>query len=258
MILFTIKKWFFDFWDNFFTIALINIGYLIVLGLPLYFALPMVETYPLVGLLLTLSGFLIAGLYTGGVHNFTYRIANYDKPEFRDFIPGVKKHWKISLAISAAHGIIGVLLIFITPFYLGLSGLLGLAALVFLFWMTVLWILASQYLFPVSFQLDTSLKKIFKKSFILFFDNGMFTLFQLIMSGIILVLSTFTAFLLLGPGSISLFRQVSLKLRLYKYDFLEENPSDKKQQIPWRILLMDDEERVGTRSLKGMIFPWKD
>ena len=49
-----------------------------------------------------------------------------------------------------------------------------------------------------------------------------------------------------------------MKLRLYKYDYLEENPDAKRNDIPWDALLIDERERVGKRTLRGMIFPWKE
>ena len=45
---------------------------------------------------------------------------------------------------------------------------------------------------------------------------------------------------------------------MYKYDWLEANPEANRKKIPWDALLMDDKERVGKRTLRGMIFPWKE
>jgi hypothetical protein len=43
-----------------------------------------------------------------------------------------------------------------------------------------------------------------------------------------------------------------------KYDYLEENPRADRKHIPWETLLREERERVGKRTLKGMIFPWKE
>jgi len=45
---------------------------------------------------------------------------------------------------------------------------------------------------------------------------------------------------------------------LAKYDWMEANPEANHKKVPWAVLLAEDMERVGPRSLKGMIFPWKD
>jgi hypothetical protein len=74
----------------------------------------------------------------------------------------------------------------------------------------------------------------------------------------VLVASLFTALLLPGISSILLFWNTAFKLRLYKYDWLEQNPGSNKKSIPWDALLVEDRERVGKRTLKGMIFPWKE
>jgi hypothetical protein len=53
-----------------------------------------------------------------------------------------------------------------------------------------------------------------------------------------------------------LFLDEALRIRLLKYDWLEENPGRRK--IPWDILLEDEREKTGSRTIKGLIFPWKD
>jgi hypothetical protein len=96
-----------------------------------------------------------------------------------------------------------------------------------------------------------------KKSFLLFLDNPGFTFGLFLGSLLILALSMFTAGLLLGIGTLLLWQNAGLKLRMYKYDHLEKHPEDRRR-IPWDALLVEDRERVGKRTLKGMIFPWKE
>jgi len=93
--------------------------------------------------------------------------------------------------------------------------------------------------------------------FLLLLDNPLFTVGLLIGSLVVFVLSAFTAFLLPGLATILLWWNVALKLRLYKYDHLEKHPDDRRH-IPWDGLLAEDRDRVGKRTLKGMIFPWKE
>ena len=54
----------------------------------------------------------------------------------------------------------------------------------------------------------------------------------------------------------------ALRLRLYKYDYLEEHPElttkKERRQIPWEDLIYEDRETLGPRKLKSFIFPWKD
>jgi hypothetical protein len=97
-----------------------------------------------------------------------------------------------------------------------------------------------------------------RKCFIVFFDNTFFAVLLGIGSVAILIGSFFTALLIPGLAGLILWHQVGLKLRLYKYDYLEENPEANRKQIPWDALLIDDRDRVGKRTLRGMIFPWKE
>ena len=70
--------------------------------------------------------------------------------------------------------------------------------------------------------------------------------------------SIFTAFLFPGFGGLLVWHQAAMRLRLYKYDYLEENPGANRKKIPWDGLLVEEKEKVGKRTLRGMIFPWKE
>jgi hypothetical protein len=96
-----------------------------------------------------------------------------------------------------------------------------------------------------------------KKMFLLLLDNPLFSFGLFLGSLLILAVSVFTVFLLFGVTTLLLWWNTALKLRLYKYDHLEKHPDDRRR-IPWDALLVEDRERVGKRTLKGMIFPWKE
>lgn len=258
MILFLIKKWFFDFWDNFFAIAILNIGYILLLIAPISGVFAIAQTNLIVGFVLLGVILVVTTFYSGVVHYVCAKIVKYEKPEFRDFFEGLKATWKYSLVFSGLNLVLGVILVFIVPFYLAMGNLVALAALVFLFWVVLLWLLVAQYYFPIQSQLEQKMRKLIKKSFIIFFDNGAYSLFVGILGVLVLGISALTAFLVLGPASIALLKQAALKLRLYKYDYLEANPDANRKKIPWRALLTEEQDRVGKRSFRGMIFPWKE
>lgn len=254
---FFIKKWFFDFWDNMIRIVLVNLGFIALLGVAVYvpFLLRFSTVLSMVSAAVVI---VIFNLYVGGAARFVSEIADYNGPGFKDFIEYVKEVWKSTIAVSVITLLQLFLVVFAMPFYISLGGTMGLIALSIIFWASVVWWLAFQYFFPVRSRLDTNIKKVFKKSFLLLFDNTMFSLGMAIFTLIVLVLSIFTALLLPGFASLLLLHQVGTKLRLYKYDYLEENPQADRKNIPWDSLLYDEKERVGHRSLKGMIFPWKE
>ena len=93
--------------------------------------------------------------------------------------------------------------------------------------------------------------------FLILLDNPLFTLSLMLTSLLISLLSVLTALLLPGIATVLLLTNAGLKLRLYKYDYLDQHPESRKH-IPWDMLLNEDRERVGKRTLKGMIFPWKE
>ena len=143
-------------------------------------------------------------------------------------------------------------------FYGGLKNLAGPLAIALLFWVTVAGVFAVQYFFPLQSRMDRKFRKIVRKCFLLFFDNPGFSIGMLFGGLVTLVVSLFTALLLPGITAVLLWWNVGFKLRLYKYDWLEQNPGANRKRVPWDALLIEDRERVGKRTLRGMIFPWKE
>ena len=56
--------------------------------------------------------------------------------------------------------------------------------------------------------------------------------------------------------------QNNFRIRLYKYDYLEEHPElttkKERKQIPWEDLIYEDRANLGPRGLKALLFPWKE
>jgi hypothetical protein len=254
---FLIKKTFFDMWDNLITIVLMNLGFIASLAVVVYvpYALSFNTVLAYIGLAVAL---FIFNLYSGTISMMVGDIADYKRCEFKDFLPYLRSTIKYSGVLTLITCVQLVIVAIGFPFYLQMGGVFGVLALAVLFWISLAAWLSLQYFFPVRKRLDASMKKIFKKSLILFFDNTAFS-FGLALGGIvILAISVFTALLIPGIATFLLWRQVAVKLRLLKYDYLEENPDANRKKIPWDALLVDDREKVGPRSLKGMIFPWKE
>ncbi len=64
----------------------------------------------------------------------------------------------------------------------------------------------------------------------MFFDNPGFSFFVFLSSAIVLVVSFFLAFLIPGFAGLALGGNVALRLRLYKYDWIEEHPQAKRER----------------------------
>jgi len=257
MILFMLNKTFFDFWDNLFSIFLLNFGCTLIVGAGIYVT-SLLGVHPVTFFLGILITVVMFSLYVGAAALVARDIADYKSPTFKSFFQYLKEVWPAALGFMLLGGIQLVIFSVILPWYFRLGNLIGILVAGLLFWISVIWVFASQYYFPVRSRLDSDIKKVFRKSVLVFFDNTAFTLFLGCGTLVLLVLSGFTAFLLPGIGTILLWHQVGLKLRLYKYEYLETHPEAQRRNIPWDTLLQDEKERIGPRTLRGMIFPWKE
>jgi hypothetical protein len=252
---FLIKKAFFDMWDNMFRVVILNLGYILVAGafVGVMELAASATPYLLLGLIPCLA---LLFVYSGAASHMAREISDYGTPGFRDFWGYVRKTAPTSLLLA---GIVGLHIFILSyVFYGGLQSQLGLVALAFIFWISLMWGLACLYFFPIQSRMDTDIRKIIRKMLLLFFDNTVFTIGLGLGALVVLVVSAFTAFLLPGIATILVWLNVGLKLRLYKYDYLEQHPEANRRKIPWDALLIDDRERVGKRTLRGMIFPWKE
>jgi uncharacterized membrane protein YesL len=254
---FLIKKTFFDMWDNMFRIIIMNLGYIAVLAI-FFMLAPLLTAIPVLFFATLGVGIALFTVYTGAVSRMCSEIADYKQPGFRDFWGYIKESWPSSLLLALAVTAYVLIISVAFQFYGGMKSMVGPLAVALLFWVTVAWGLASQYFFPIQSRLDRKFRKIFRKTFLVFFDNPGFSISLLFTALVALVISVFTALLLPGISTLFLMWNVAFKLRLYKYDWLEQNPGANRKKVPWDALLVDDRERVGKRTLKGMIFPWKE
>jgi uncharacterized membrane protein len=257
MFAFLVKKAFFDMWDNMFRILLMNLGYVLILA---YLVLIAPLFAPL-SALFTASvavGIALFTLYTGVVSGMCSVIVDYQPPGFTDLVRCFKESYASSLLLALAVAAYIFVVSIAFQFYGGLKSVAGPFAVAVLFWLTVGWVFASQYFFPIQSRLDRQFKKILRKTLLVFFDNPAFSIGLFLFSAVVLVASLFTFLLLPGISSILLLWNAAFKIRLYKYEWLEQNPGASKRRIPWDALLIEDRTRVGKRTLKGMIFPWKE
>ncbi len=254
---FLVKKAFFDMWDNLFRILIMNLGYIAILAVffllaPLFISLPAL----FVGTIIL--GVALFAVYTGAVSRMCAEIADYRQPGFADFFRFLRESFPSSLLFALTVCAYGLIVSVAFRFYGGMKSIAGPLAVALLFWVTVAGLLAAQFYFPIQSRLDRKYRKITRKSFLVFFDNPGFSIGLAICVLIVLVASLFTALLLPGLTTVLLWWNVAFKLRLYKYDWIEQNPGENRRRVPWDALLVEDRERVGKRTLRGMIFPWRE
>ncbi|GHU16281.1 hypothetical protein FACS1894163_05350 [Spirochaetia bacterium] len=265
MIGFLIKKTFFDLWDNLFRVALLNLGFIASLAIPVF--LPgLLLSIPPLSIAVMAIGILWCSVYLSAAAMALRHISDYGAFGFGDLPGCLKQGWPSGILVGIAVFVVYLLATMIIPFYLGIASLFGLLLAAVIFWTMAVCVISLQFFFAIRARLDTKLSKVFKKCFVFFFDNPGFCVFSFIHNLVLLALSGLLAFLFPGPAGILLYLDEALRLRLLKYDWLEENPpiaaegasKPKRPQIPWDALLIDDRDRTGTRSFKSFIFPWKD
>jgi hypothetical protein len=257
MIGFLIKKNFFDLWDNLFKVALINLGFIASVAIPVFIP-SLLSSVPALGLIVVFVGILWCLVYLSAASLSLKTISDYSSFGFQDFWANLKLALPAGLVLGVFVFLVFVLVSFIIPFYLQMNSMIGLLLAAVIFWTLVVAILSFQFFFAVRARLDTRLFKIIKKCFIFFFDNPGFCIFSFLNNLVMLALSVFLALLFPGPAGILLFLDEAMRLRLLKYDWLEVNPDANRRKIPWDALLIEEREKTGTRSLKSFIFPWKD
>jgi hypothetical protein len=279
MIGFLIKKTFFDLWDNLIRIALVNIGFIASLAIPVF--LPrLCGSVPVLYWAIIVLGSLWCFVYLAAAALSLKAVSDYGSFSIGDFFRNVKAGLPAGLLMGGLvfflcffpvvsividgenHELYGIVPI-IMNFYLDMGFPLGYFIFAVICWTLVIGVLSLQFFFSIRARLDTKLSKVFKKCFIIFFDNPGFAIFSFLHNLVVLALSFILVFLFPGPAGILLYLDEALRLRLLKYDWLEANPAPqggrpRRRKIPWDAILIDERERTGTRTLKNFIFPWKD
>lgn len=257
MLGFLVKKAFFDTWDNLFRVLLLNIGFYAPIALLVY--APLITPLLPLTLLLQVIALGLFCVYTGGASAVASAIADYGSPDFTTFWQAIRDTYPTTLLFALVNGVYFVILSVAFQVYSVVEQqLLGFLGQVILLWVTVGWVLAAQFFFPIQSRLERNPRKMLRKMLLLFFDNTGFMLFLAFGALVTLAASLFTGGILPGLGAVLVWHNAALKLRLYKYDHLEQHPETNRKEIPWDALLVDDRDRVGKRTLRGMIFPWKE
>jgi len=267
MLSFFIKKNFCDIWDNLFHLILSNIP-LIALTVSSYFALSVsVVVNPRLpdAVFVLCSGITAVFLFSWGVN--ARKIADFNSPKWSLFFASLKRNLLSGFLFGVIVSSVTLFARFGFTFYLNFffekDSFLHLILAAFIAWFYIWFICSMQWFIPLYFlQEDNTFVKNFKKSFIIFFDNMAFSFFMLVHSLFQLVLSFITFGLVPGLNGITLSLTNALRLRLYKYDWLEEHPDymgdrEKLSQVPWEELIAEDKECLGTRNLKSFLMPWK-
>ena len=123
MILFLIKKVFFDVWDNLITIVLFNIGFAAIIAGGSYIAF-IFEPAGIGYFITVIISVFIFNIYAGAVSGYMGDLVQYKSTELKLFPEYIKKIWKSAIVISAI-SIFQIAALFIGfPFYFSAASLI--------------------------------------------------------------------------------------------------------------------------------------
>ncbi len=272
---FFLKKNFCDIWDNLFHTIAVNLvivaaGFLCFVGVVMSAYLPGAESFGniytllAIGLMAVVVSILIfaEGENAAKIVNFEgVKISKF----FKNIVPSIKDGALFGLFITL---LVAVSMVSI-PYYFRIwvpadgsrGSMIGLVMMSIVFWFVVISILALQWFLPIRSFMHNGFGKCLKKSYIILFDNMLFTVGVGLVNLVNIAIMIFSMGVLNGPASMAITTSGALKLRLYKYDWYEVNPGMTKEQrrdVPWQELIEKDKRILGPRKWKSFIFPWKE
>ena len=271
MIRLFLRKTFYDIWDCFLYSLAFNFIITMLGGAGLWLQGRLAS--PLAQVAVAAAFFLAAGALLTAFSQAYGQVSDYRSFSFKEALAALRMSWRTGFGFFALLFLLLLLLAFSVPFYFSMMTLPGLLLGCFLSWLILLCLAALQWFLPVYYRLNKDFRTCLKKSFILFFDNAGFSAFLLVFSVLILAISLILGFLFPGWTAVLIAQQSALRLRMFKYDWMEEEekkaieagntsaaglrPHAKKPRVPWDELLADEDENVGHRTLKSFFMPWK-
>jgi hypothetical protein len=255
MIKFTLLKSFFDAWDNLLWLVIANIT-LLILVVGFFWVLAVLPFLGWMYYLCFILGIFIIGFFTGGIMMMGAEAVQYKKPGIRTFFSAYALYWKEILIFSLVLIVLERLIFLVIPYYFLQGSLISLVIGTLLAWMTIILSFCTLFFLPVSFQLNRKIKKSIRICLTLVFDNTAFCLVLGLFVVILAAMSSLTVTILPGLFGICILVNSAVKIRLLKYDYLEKNKDTVK--VPWLTVLEDEVKLVGKRTIRNMIFPWKE
>lgn len=258
---FFIKKNFCDGWDNILPLVISNISTMFV---AMFFAwiISMTVGNELLFLLAVVLSMVAIFIFIVSFCGSARAIANFESVSIKDFFLAIPSFWKDGILFGLIVGISVDVFVVGIPFYFSQDSMFAFFVGAFMMWIAVFEIVSLQWFVAVTALMpDNSFSKRLRKCFIIAFDNLGFSIFMLVYDFILLLFSIFCMGMLPSFSGIVLAKTNALRLRLYKYDWLEAHPELKtkrgRKAIPWEELLQNDKDILGPRGFKSFIFPWK-
>jgi len=260
---FFVKKNFCNLWDDLFSVFVPGFIMMLVCGVSITAIIASGFIYKSY-LAVAIVGILASSISFGFIFSFgdnALSLANWEIAPVKKYLSGIRKDFVTGVFFGAMIAILIIVLFLSVPYYLKLKAQIGVVALFLagaIFWFAVIALFALQWFMPLhKLMSDDGFFKTLKKCFVVFFDNAGFSIAVFLHNCALFV---FTSILLCSPAAMALSLMNAMRLRLYKYDWLEAHPElttkAEREEVPWNELLKEDRDTLGPRSFRSFIFPW--
>lgn len=265
---FMIKKSFCDGWDNLVSLVITNVIYLFA-GLGLFYVFSLLARFenPLYLIAFAVLACMILSILFFAYGETAADIANFNGVKLLDFFKAIPSSIKDGALFGLLCSGIAILSYISITYYwseafLQKSALVGVFLGALILWIDVFVILSLQWFVAIRSLMKNPFKKCLKKCFIIFFDNTGFCVAMGLYTLVLIAISVLCIGFMPSIAGILIAQTNALRLRLYKYDYLEEHPEletkHERKMIPWEELIFDDKEALGPRTWRNFLFPWKE
>ncbi|MBP5402889.1 MAG: hypothetical protein J6Y36_07010 [Treponema sp.] len=281
MILFLLKKNFFDSWENIINLLIPNlvIDVFFALGVFGYVKCGFPFSYLALGLVFT--GVTLTVVFAGCFGKNALSVANFGTATVGNYFSNIGQSFKDFFMFGMLAALVVLSAFTGLPLYMGINGFIGFVFFTMLSIFIFIMALGLQWFVALKIILGGDFKKTLRKCFEILFDNFGFSVFMLFYVWwpfiVCFVLLNVTGNLFSFPGVLGACVAVTvflpgfsggvlsyvnaLRLRLYKYDWLEQHKDLKKagtrKNIPWEALIKEDRDTLGKKSIRSLITPWK-
>ena len=163
--------------------------------------------------------FFLLGPLTAAVYSITDVLFRGDEVHYKEYFTHLKKHYKRSVRVTAAMGILLAILVVDLLYFLQLQ--FGFLQLVSVLWMYLIlfWLMMMQYVYPLLVRREVGTWEILKMGALLAMDNIVATLIVGLFSVIVVVASYYlrVPLMLLMVGVIAFLHNAALDELLRKY-----------------------------------------
>lgn len=264
MIGFFLKKNFCDGWDNILYLLVPNIIISLSSALAFFILSRIISLESSFALILTCGAFIVLlALIMVLVMAFSENaaeISNFSMPSIASYFRQIPNVFLDAVRYGALMGALVVVGAIGIPVYNSIGGILGNALALLLLSFEIVFFLSLQWFVPLRALLHDNFSKCLKKCFIIFFDNTAFSVFMFFHNVVLIALSFAIFTVIPGSAGIVLAQVNALRLRLYKYDWLDANPQFKsakyRKNIPWDALIENDRKTLGPRPFKSFFMPY--